>query len=198
MSQDEHDRCARFRHAVHRERFRTGRIALRSILSRYAGVPPAKLDFANGPAGKPYLVGDIPHKPHFSFSRAKGLAMLAISPEPVGLDVETVDPTIVSAGVASAAFHSSEVRAWSSLPAANRTRGFFKGWTSREAVVKAEGTGLTSPSRFSICVDPELPPRILHGAAGWRLHAVDCAGPRAAVICTPYSIETLRLLRWDD
>ena len=196
LSSDEVERCARYRHPVHRERFRVGRAAIRSILSLYVGVPPARLGFAYGYAGKPRQIGEAPRAPHFSFSRAEGMALLAVAPEPVGIDVASIDPRFACAGVASAAFDRSEVQAWSCLPERCRTPGFVKGWTSREAVVKAEGTGLGSPARFSVCVDPELPPRILRGATAWRLHRVSCAATHAAVICTPSSIETLRMLRW--
>ena len=197
LSRDEVERCARYRHPVHRERFRIGRAALRSILSLYAGVPPAELVFTYGSAGKPRLVGEAHRTLHFSFSRAEGMALLAVALEPLGIDVASIDPRFASAGVASAAFDRSEVQAWSCLPERSRTPGFFKGWTSREAVVKAEGTGLGSPSRFSVCVDPACPPRILRGAADWRLHRVECAATHEAAICTPSTIETLRMLRWD-
>ncbi len=198
LSSEEVERCARYRHPVQRERFRVGRTALRSILSLYVGVPPAELAFAYGSAGKPRLLGESPQAPHFSFSRAEGLALLAVAPRPVGIDIASIDARFACAGVASAAFDRSEVQAWSSLPERFRAAGFFKGWASREAVVKAEGTGLGSPSRFSVCVDPALPPRILRGAADWRLQRVECAATHEAAICMPFTIMTLRMLRWDD
>lgn len=198
LSSDEVERCARYRHPLHRERFRIGRVALRSILSHYVGVPPGELAFAYGSAGKPRLVGKVPRAPHFSFSRAEGLALLAVAPEPVGIDIAAIDPRFACAGVASAAFERAEVQAWSCLPERSRTLGFFKAWTSREAVVKAEGTGLASPSRFAVCVDPDLPPRILRGATGWRLHRIACAGTYAGAICTSTAAGSLRLLSWGE
>ena len=197
LSSDEVERCARYRHPVHRERFRIGRAAIRSILSLYTGVPPAELAFAYGYAGKPRLGGVAPQALHFSFSRAEGVALLAVAPEPVGIDIASIDPPFACAGVASVVFDRSEMQAWSCLPETRRALGFFKGWTSREAVVKAEGTGLGSPSRFSVCVDPELPPQILRGATDWRLHRIEYDAKHEAVICTPSIIESLRMLRWD-
>ncbi|HEX6909134.1 MAG TPA: hypothetical protein VF142_02015, partial [Longimicrobium sp.] len=57
LSPDERARAARFRFAEHRTAFVAGRGAQREILSRYAGLPPRALTYAETPHGKQSLAG---------------------------------------------------------------------------------------------------------------------------------------------
>src|SRR5262245_42472511 len=57
LSESECQRAGRFRFEVDRRRFVTSHAALRDILAAYLGAAPSGLVFAEGPYGKPFLVG---------------------------------------------------------------------------------------------------------------------------------------------
>jgi len=102
-----------------------------------------------GEHGKPFL----PQGPSFSLSHAGELAVLAVSPTPVGVDVEK--PRAVSDTVARRYFQAEE-RAWMEADPLNR---FFCLCTRKEAVLKCCGRGLSlHPGSF--CVLPEVVTRV--------------------------------------
>src|SRR5256714_12674581 len=55
LSREERMRASRFHFQVHRSRFVAGRVLLRTVLSHYLGLDPAKIVFSYGKAGKPHL-----------------------------------------------------------------------------------------------------------------------------------------------
>jgi 4'-phosphopantetheinyl transferase len=87
-----------------------------------------------GKSGKPYLIsGEL----YFNVSHTKEFVICAISDNPIGADIETIDPKLkaMTTGFLSANEqlkykHSSHVV-------------LTKIWASKEAIVKLLGTGLT-------------------------------------------------------
>lgn len=82
--------------------------------------------------GEPYL----PNSPYFiSFSHKDEVAVAALSDSPIGVDVENVSiPRNVQR--LSRLFHESE--------APESLYDFYRLWTSKEAIGKREGTGITT------------------------------------------------------
>ena len=82
--------------------------------------------------GEPYL----PNSPYFiSFSHKDEVAVAALSDSPIGVDVENV---LIPRNVQrlSRLFHESE--------APESLYDFYRLWTSKEAIGKREGTGITT------------------------------------------------------
>lgn len=90
--------------------------------------------------GKPYLEGG----PYFSISHCKAGIAVAIDDAPIGIDIETIR-------------HAHEDLIERTMNAAERAgmddRKFTRLWTQKEAIVKAEGTGIYSFEQLQTILD---------------------------------------------
>jgi 4'-phosphopantetheinyl transferase len=132
-------------------RERQSRLAARLLLPaglELLGCDASLEDMRMSPGGKPFLEA---HPAHFSFSHAPGLALAALSLSgPVGVDVE-----IVGALAAEAAGHMLTAEERAHLARVPRPeRELARLWTVKEAVLKADGRGLTLDPRRVDAMDP--------------------------------------------
>jgi len=139
LAADERDRSARYLRPQDGARFAASRAAVRVILSGYLGCPPERLRFADDGGGQPRLAGD---RLRFSLSRSAGVALLAVSPDPVGADLELVRPRAGLADLVAARFTAAEAACITSGCAGSRTRSFYRHWVAKEAYLKATARGL--------------------------------------------------------
>jgi len=155
-------RAARYHRPLDRARWIAGRVALRRILGAYLSQLPGAVALDYGPAGKPHLV-DGNSKLFFNLAHSEGRALLAVhSTGPVGIDLEYQRDLPELAAMASLTFSTAEYAAWRMLPEPQRVAGFYRCWTSKEAVVKALGLGLGADlSAFDVAVDPNASAAIL-------------------------------------
>lgn len=131
-------------------KFIAGRGRLREVLSRYLQQPPAQIDFAYGTYGKPALAGPEGHGLSFNLAHSGAWGLLAVSASaPVGVDLERIDPDLTWQGVALRYFPEPEQADLANLAPARRRRGFYRIWVSREAVMKADGTGFAGARKAS-------------------------------------------------
>lgn len=146
-------RAQRFRRRSDGVRFLHSRWWLRTLLASHLGVAPGALQFATNQYGKPHLTWPAGAGLHFNLSHSGALAAIAVSRScPVGIDVEQVtsEPPIAEGGLSR-----SELTALRSASSpTERAVLFYRIWTWREAVMKAEGTGLGG-------TPPEWPPGTL-------------------------------------
>jgi 4'-phosphopantetheinyl transferase len=141
LSAEERERMARFKFDRDRRRYAVAHAALRSILAGYLRVHPLNLRFSFGPTGKPRLASD---DLAFNLSHSHEMALIAVTQTgEIGIDIEWVDPDFAFEDVAQRFFTSREVRALTSLPGHLQRQAFYKCWTSKEAYLKAKGTGLS-------------------------------------------------------
>lgn len=106
--------------------------------------------------GKPFLVEGAALQ--FNLSHTNGLVALAVSIHgPVGIDVETLAAASVSRDLMQSVLTSAERDAVER--AVDWKRAFLDLWTAKEAVIKAEGKGLSLPlSKIEIYQDSALGP----------------------------------------
>ncbi len=155
LSDDECRRADRFYAETHRARFVVGRASMRTVLGRYLGEEPARLNFPTNPQGKPGLEGT---RLEFNLSHSANLAVLAVTLERrVGIDVEQLRPMPEEDRIAARFFSAPECEAFLKLPAARRNAAFFSIWTRKEAYIKAIGLGLAMPlDRFDVPAHDEF------------------------------------------
>jgi 4'-phosphopantetheinyl transferase len=164
LDPDELRRADRFYSSTHRARFIVGRGSLRAILSRYLGIEPVAVAFRYGDRGKPELEGAEPLR--FNLAHSGGLAVLAVATgRTVGVDVEQVRPMQDFERIVERFFSPAERSAFFALPEGRRAEAFFRGWTCKEAYMKATGEGFALPlDRFDVSLDEDEPPRLLRVA----------------------------------
>jgi 4'-phosphopantetheinyl transferase len=143
LSSDEQERAGRFIRAADAARFVACRGALRSILGRYAGLPPGNCRFVYGAFGKPGLL-DSPAGAalQFNVSHSGDWALIAVAQDtPVGVDLEQIRPGVDVHGVGQMAFSAAERELLQTLPEGGGLAAFFDLWTCKEAYLKGVGKG---------------------------------------------------------
>jgi 4'-phosphopantetheinyl transferase len=145
ISADERERAERFKFDRDRRRYLIAHAALHEILRRYLPIDSEPLIFDYGSNGKPMLSPALgPAGVQFNLSHSNELALLGVTPRgEVGVDIEYVKENFEFQDVAERFFTAKEVAAMRSLPVHLQRRAFFKCWTSKEAFLKAKGTGLS-------------------------------------------------------
>lgn len=175
LSDDERKRADRFVADRDRDRFICARAWMRRVLAGYARCGPAELVFDYGEFGKPALASRHGRAPFFSLSHTGDLASLAVSPDlPVGVDIEAARP--IRENVAPWFFSPLENAMLDAMPAHQQRSGFYRCWTRKEALVKADGRGLSMPlDSFDVTLDRDDEARLLRldgdpqAHARWRL-----------------------------
>ncbi len=188
----EQARASRFRIEDDRCRFQIARAATRSILGAYLGLPPQQVGIDLEPSGKPRLDASsvpIERRVHFNISHSGSWILAAFATAfPVGIDVEQVRAERVTEDLIGHIMSDSEQRMLQGLAPQQRVAAFFNCWTSKEALLKGIGVGLSASLRaIEVSIDPHLPPRLIdappeHGPGEWQLGRVEIGGPYAATL----------------
>ncbi len=150
LSADERTRAARFVRARDRRRFARCRASLRQILGECLGRDPASLAFAAGGHGKPLLApepGGTTHATRFNVSHSAGLALIAVGQDhELGVDLERIRPITEMDRIIENYFTPDEFASFRALTETQRAMTFARGWTRKEAIMKARGVGLAGLS----------------------------------------------------
>jgi 4'-phosphopantetheinyl transferase len=139
LSVEEQARASRYRTAALAQTYRRGRAALRQALAYYAGKPPRSLALQDGQFGKPALRGN---EVQFNLSHSSRHALIAVSGEAVGVDLEWIHPGMAFEELAPIVCNGAERDFLRNLPEDARRIAFFQLWTQKEAYCKALGVGL--------------------------------------------------------
>ena len=163
LSDDEHERMARFVFDRDRRAFLITRALVRTMLSRYAPVKPSEWRFIANVHGRPEILerpGGAPDL-RFNISHTDGLIACAVTiGREVGVDIEHIN-RLLTHDVAGRFFAPDEVTDLRRLPDEEQKRVFFDYWTLKEAYIKARGFGLALPlGDFAFKLNPPGPPGI--------------------------------------
>lgn len=133
------------------------RAALRTLLGRYLRSSPISVPIEIEPAGKPFVEGG----PHFSLSHSGDMGLIAVASDRVGVDIEKVRAFPNAAALVERFFSTEESQQFAALPESLRNTAFIRGWTAKEALLKAAGVGLAGLDRCAVDLDPRNSPRIV-------------------------------------
>jgi 4'-phosphopantetheinyl transferase len=175
LSPDELRRAEAFAYARERRRFVVARGILRQLLARYLCVDPVAVDLVYGPNGKPELRHDDRAAAlNFSVSHSEALALYAVAADRrVGVDLERVRPLPEAATITQLCFSPRERATLAELTGDELETVVLRGWTLKEAYLKATGEGLTlPPERVEVILAPDAPPQLL--AVGGDAQAAAC------------------------
>ena len=165
LSATERARADRFVVEPPRRRFRYCRRAVRRALAEITGSRPESLVFGAELNGKPTLLEPQNSALVFNVSHTGDWAVLALSQSrQLGVDIETIDPHLDTAGLANRFFAEAELRELAALPPGDQRAAFYRLWTSKEAYMKALGLGMLLPlGSFWMRANPYWPPELLGG-----------------------------------
>jgi len=144
LNEGEKMRAERFRFPDDAEYWSACRAALKRILGRYLGMNPQDVPIVYTPLGKPFLATPFDSL-HFNLSHCNDIALVAVTGEgPIGVDVEPLDraPELLSCEGTFCHFFETT---WLPEKLEERAAALLRVWTSKEATLKAAGTGLTHP-----------------------------------------------------
>ena len=203
LSDDEQSRASRFHFEKDVRRFTVARGSVRSILGAYTQSRAEDIRFVYSAQGKPSLhrpVSDI----RFNVSHSRDLALLAVAlGRDLGVDVEWKNKDIEVEKLAERFFSIQEHRSLLSQGPELKIAAFFRGWTSKEAFLKAQGMGLSrSLNSFDVDMNVGRPARLLatrpdaSEADRWFLRELDVPEEYAAAVAVEGSIGELRTLRY--
>ncbi len=196
LTPDERDRAERYRAGSVRDQFIIGRAFLRRILAGCLNTRPHAVPITYTASGKPILAGG---ELHFNLTHTAGLALIALSTVRVGIDVEGRREVPGMDGLVERFFSRIECDGYRRLAQLVRPRAFFRGWTCKEAVIKAAGATVQCLDAFDVELNPDLPPTVLAvrdpmlAGLGWSVVDWDAAPGFAAAI----AVETGATLRME-
>lgn len=191
LNADEKQRAARFYFPADQRRYTVGRGVLRLLLGNYLQVAPPEVTFVYNPYGKPELalVNGAPPL-HFNLSHSGEMALYAFARQrPLGIDIERMKPDLAWRDLARHVFSPYEQQVLETIPATEQLSAFYRGWTRKEAYIKARGMGLSlALDQFDVTMQANVPAQLLatrdhpQEAARWTLCDLPCPADYAAAL----------------
>lgn len=165
LSQRERDRLSTIRHPLTRFHFQRGRTMLRVMLAKHLGGNPSDIPLTVNAHGKPVLAD---HSLHFNVTHTEGVLGFVIGTTPVGIDAERTQSNRDLPGLVNRYFSTAEQAQFAALPAELQPAAFLRGWTCKEALLKAIGTGMRDVQNCTVELDPREPAKVFV-PTGWKL-----------------------------
>lgn len=144
LSGDEQERVNRLVHERHRRQFIVAHASLRVVLSRYCGEPPRELVIRKTGSGKPFLALHPSIRFNLTHSHGRGLIAVARNRE-VGIDLEQLGRRVAGERLARRFLSIEDQEFIERGEPSQKDARFLRVWVAREALFKAEGTGITFP-----------------------------------------------------
>lgn len=201
LSEEEQAKAVRYKAPDLQRRFTASRWLLRRLAAFYTGTDAACLTWAYSEHGKPNLSGSQ-LRFNLSHTADSWIGAFAWNME-LGVDVERVRPMPNAAQLVSRFFSSRERAEFDHTPEEERLDALFRGWTRKEAFIKAIGRGLSFPlDRFSVPLGNTLPHSIqdladpeLEGR-DWHLASLSMPTGWHAALVTEGVPERLEIRDW--
>lgn len=150
----ERARIDRLRQPDDRVRSLVARAAARALVARDLGVDPVQVELTTEAHGKP-CVRDRPDV-QFSIAHSGACVAVALADVPVGVDLEVERDMPDAVHLAQTWFTPAEA-----ARIAARPQDFLPLWTTKEAVLKTTGSGLSGGlARFAVPHGPDLAPLV--------------------------------------
>lgn len=163
LSGEEREAAARFRRPIDALRSAATRAALRRLLGAELGEAPEALRFVRSDRGRPALAAAGEPPLDFNLSHGGDHALIAWSRlRRVGVDIEPLRTGWDWAPLARLVLGPEDARRIAAAPDGPERDGrFLDVWTAKEALLKAEGRGITAGlAEFSVLSEDRLVPRV--------------------------------------
>ncbi|QLI82209.1 4'-phosphopantetheinyl transferase superfamily protein [Chitinibacter fontanus] len=121
------------------------------------------------PSGRPQAVNWLAAD-GLSWSHTQLWAAAALGIGRVGVDIETIRPRKNLLAIAKNYFSAAEVQMLLSLPSPEQIKQFYMLWVAKEALLKAQGTGIVGGlSRFQLIASEGLWRLVVDDASSWQV-----------------------------
>lgn len=164
LSVDERMRAANYHFERDKKRYLLRRGILRAILGLYLQVEPDRVSFQYSRYGKPALADTFGDEMlHFSLSHSDNIALYAFTRHcEIGVDIEHLSEVSEKEMIAKRFFSRKEYDSLRSLPEEQKRESFIRGWTCKEAFIKALGEGLSHElDDFEVSMIPGEPAKLM-------------------------------------
>jgi 4'-phosphopantetheinyl transferase len=142
LTHSEMDRVRRGINATVRNRALGSRASLRRLLGSLLEMPPAMVPIETGANGRPFVPGA---SFDFNVSHTADMMVIAVTGRgPIGVDLETVAEFEGMRDIAQTRFDADTALSIARADDRSRAELFHRAWTALEAVLKADGAGLTA------------------------------------------------------
>jgi 4'-phosphopantetheinyl transferase len=156
LSDDEIIRANKFRNQIDKNRFICAKGILRYLIYIQTKINPSSIKFSYGKYKKPALEeGQNQNLLKFNISHCKGVFCIGmVNDLDIGIDIELIRPIPDFLGLVKKYFSETEFRQIEKLSGESSLEAFYKLWTSKEAIMKLVGKGLSLPlSNFEILIN---------------------------------------------
>jgi len=199
LSSDELARAAKFKFERDRRRYVISHTALREILAGYLETAAANLEFVEVGNGKPKLAASFGASGfEFNLSHSHERALIAVAPgRELGIDIEFIKADFPFSEIAGRFFTAKEVAALRTLSVHLQRQAFYKCWTSKEAFLKAKGTGLSGKlDEVEIILEGDERVRIDARVPGWSLAELNPGDGYEAALVSAGKAAQFQVYRW--
>ncbi|MCL6261368.1 4'-phosphopantetheinyl transferase superfamily protein [Aquiflexum sp. TKW24L] len=138
LSQKESEKLARIVREEDKNTFLASTILKKILCGYYLGCEPQSVEFEMNEFQKPKIKNQ--ENIHFNTSHSGDWLIFIFSSNPCGIDIEKINPDFDYPSVLKMSFHPDEIDFIQKSKQPEEQ--FFKIWTIKESILKAEGTGL--------------------------------------------------------
>ncbi|GGW39324.1 4'-phosphopantetheinyl transferase family protein [Arenibacter certesii] len=178
LTSDEKLRAGQFKFQTDQNRFIIARWLLRSLLSNYLELDFGEMILKYGEFGKPFFNTNQNIK--FNLSHSGDMIVFGfVKNFNIGVDVEMFKSNFNVMDIALKFFSKKEVETLLTLPEYKREVAFYRCWTRKEAIIKADGSGMSFPlNTFSVTIDSDDKAELIEMSNGdlnkekWRLFSI--------------------------
>lgn len=201
LLEDERRREEQFATDSLRKRFAISRGVLRRLLQFYLSKPNGDIEFLYGKQGKPSLA-DKSIDLEFNLSHSQDLIIYGFVREfPIGVDIEYINPNIFYHTLENSVLSVAERSRFGQLDQGQKIQAFYRAWTRKEALLKADGVGLSKPledvevtfTDFEevqvISIDGDV-----NQAASWSLHTIECLSGYCGAVAAKTPSNNMKIL----
>jgi 4'-phosphopantetheinyl transferase len=175
LSSDEVIRSGNYHFIRDHDRFVISRAVLRLLLASLTDLTPGTIIFDKDAGMKPFIANQLSKSLHFNVAHSGDWILIAVAPEPVGVDVEFADPGFDYDDIMDYSFNEDEIIVVNESE--NPVTTFFLFWSRKEALLKGTGKGLGNDLTQISCLEGknQIESSLINSGADWFVHSFQVA-----------------------
>jgi 4'-phosphopantetheinyl transferase len=145
LTEEEIFRADKFKCSIDKRLFLLSRYYLKNFIGEYLNLSPEKIKISQSKSGKPYLNDKINSNLKFNYSHSGDYIIYAFTTDnEIGVDIEEIKDISEIDELSRTHFSDEELSIYFELENPDEKKQlFYKIWTRKEALLKAEGSGIT-------------------------------------------------------